>query len=52
LGLTPEPWEWERFASHHASLTLLRSVPIAGSSIFSLQSFSDVSHLPAELVTA
>lgn len=52
LGLSPEPWEWERFASDHASLTVLRSVPIAGSSIFSLQSFSDVSHLPPDMVTA
>jgi broad specificity phosphatase PhoE len=52
LGLDPEPWEWERFASDHASLTVLRSVAIGGSHIFSLQRFSDVSHLPAELVTA
>jgi broad specificity phosphatase PhoE len=52
LGLSPEPWEWERFASDHASLTVLRSVPIAGSWIFSLQTFSDVSHLPRALVTA
>lgn len=52
LGLEPEPWEWERFASDHASLTTLRSVAIGGSHIFSLQRFSDVSHLPPELVTA
>jgi broad specificity phosphatase PhoE len=52
LGLDPEPWEWERFASDHASITLLRSIAIGGSNIFSLQRFSDVSHLPPELVTA
>jgi broad specificity phosphatase PhoE len=52
LGLEPEPWEWERFASDHASLTILRSVPIGGNHIFSLQRFSDVGHLPPELVTA
>jgi broad specificity phosphatase PhoE len=52
LGLEPEPWEWERFASDHASLTVLRSVAIGGGHIFSLQRFSDVSHLPAELVTS
>jgi broad specificity phosphatase PhoE len=52
LGLDPEPWEWERFASDHASLTVLRSTPIAGRHIFSLQRFSDVGHLPPELVTA
>ena len=51
LGLEPQPWEWERFASNHASLTVLRSTPIGGGHIFSLQSFSDVSHLPQELVT-
>jgi broad specificity phosphatase PhoE len=52
LGLEPEPWEWERFASDHTSLTVLRSVPIGGGHIFSLQRFSDVGHLPPELVTA
>lgn len=51
LGLDPEPWEWERFASAHASVTVLRSVRIAGRQIFSLQSFSDVSHLPPAHVT-
>jgi broad specificity phosphatase PhoE len=52
LGLDAEPWEWERFASDHTSLTVLRSVPIGGGHIFSLQRFSDVGHLPPELVTA
>ena len=52
LGLEPEPWEWERFSSNHASLTVLRSTPIAGRHIFSLQRFSDVGHLPPELVTS
>lgn len=52
LGLDPEPWEWERFASDHASVTRLRSIRIAGGHIFSLQGFSDVAHLPSALVTA
>jgi broad specificity phosphatase PhoE len=52
LGLEPQPWEWERFASDHASLTFLRSTRIGGGHIFSLQRFSDVSHLPPEIVTA
>jgi probable phosphoglycerate mutase len=52
LGLEPEPWEWERFASDHTSVTRLRSIPIAGGHIFSLQVFSDVSHLPPPMVTA
>ncbi len=51
LGLEPEPWEWERFSSDHASITVLRAIPISVGHIFSLQSFSDVSHLPPELVT-
>jgi broad specificity phosphatase PhoE len=45
LGLQPTPWEWERFASDHASVTELRTTPIAGGHIFSLQSFSDTRHL-------
>lgn len=52
LGLEPEPWEWERFASDHASMTLLRTTAIAGGHIFGLQSFSDVEHLRPDLVTA
>jgi broad specificity phosphatase PhoE len=52
LGLEPEPWEWERFASDHASVTRLRSIRIGGAHIFSLQNFSDVSHLPPPMVTA
>ncbi|MFA9446793.1 histidine phosphatase family protein [Egicoccus sp. AB-alg6-2] len=51
LGLSPQPWEWERFASDHASLTRLATRPIGSGHIFSLQRFSDVEHLPAELVT-
>lgn len=52
LGLDPEPWEWERFSSDHASVTVLRAIPIATGHIFSLQRFSDVAHLPEHLVTA
>ncbi len=52
LGLDPEPWEWERFASDHTSVTRLRTTPIAGGNIFSLQVFSDVTHLPPPMVTA
>lgn len=51
LGLEPEPWEWERFASSHASLTAISTTPIAGQRIFSLQTFSDVSHLDPDAVT-
>lgn len=51
LGVDPEPWEWERFASNHASVTAVRAVPISGQHIFSLQSFSDVSHLGRDQIT-
>lgn len=51
LGLSPEPWEWERFASAHASVTVLRTTPIAGRHIFSLERFSDTSHLEGVAVT-
>jgi len=52
LGLSPEPWEWERFASDHASVTRLSSTRIGGAYIFSLQAFSDVAHLPSSMVSA
>lgn len=52
LGLDPEPWEWERFASDHASLAWLRTAPIAGNHIFGLQRFSDVEHLAPDMITA
>ena len=51
LGLEPEPWEWERFASAHASITVLRATPIANHHIFSLERFSDTSHLDGVDVT-
>lgn len=51
LGLDPEPWEWERFDSGHASITLLRTRRIASGHIFSLLRFSDVAHLPDGLVS-
>ncbi len=51
LGLPPVPWEWERFAARHASITFLKTRRIAGSAIFSLRQFSSVGHLGAELHT-
>ncbi len=52
LGLDPEPWEWERFASDHASLAWLRTAPIATAHLFGLQRFSDVEHLGPDQITA
>lgn len=51
LGIEPQPWEWERFASNHASLTILDTTRIAGGSIWSLQLFSGVAHFDDELFT-
>lgn len=51
LGLDPQPWEWERFASDHASLTVLDTAPIASGWIWSLQRFSDVAHFARDEVT-
>ncbi len=51
LGIRPQPWEWLRFASAHASITVVRTVPVANGHIFSLQAFSDVAHL-GDLVTS
>lgn len=52
LGIDPQPWEWERFAGDHASVTVLRSRPIADGDIWALEYFSDVAHLSPEQVTA
>ena len=51
LGLDPVPWEWERFVSPHASISLLRTKPIAGGHVFGLRSFADVGHFPVDHVT-
>jgi probable phosphoglycerate mutase len=51
LGLEPQPWEWERFASSHASVTVLRTFRISLGHIFSLRRFSDVSHLAPDQVS-
>ncbi len=51
LGIAPVPWEWERFVTHHASVTELVTVPIGGAHAFTLRRLSDVSHLPPGLHT-
>ena len=51
LGIEPVPWEWERFVSFHASVSVIRPMPISRAHSFSLFRFSDCSHLPAELQT-
>ena len=51
LGIDPVPWEWERFVSFHASVSVVRPMPIADAHSFSLFRFSDTSHLPHHLHT-
>ena len=52
LGIEPQPWEWERFPCDHASVSVLRSRQIAGGAIWALEYFSDVAHLPPQMVSA
>ena len=51
LGLDPVPWEWDRFVTRHASITRLRSFPMADGHTFSLLNLSDAEHLPADART-
>jgi probable phosphoglycerate mutase len=51
LGLDPTPWEWERFISHHAAYTRLRTAPLAGEHIMSLWEANATSHLAQEYLT-
>lgn len=48
LGFDPVAWEWERFRPSHASISVLRSAPVAGLHTFSLIRFNDVAHLAEE----
>jgi 2,3-bisphosphoglycerate-dependent phosphoglycerate mutase len=51
LGIEPVPWEWLRFVTAHASLTVLSPLAISEGHAFSLHPFGDVSHLPPDLHT-
>jgi 2,3-bisphosphoglycerate-dependent phosphoglycerate mutase len=48
LGLTPTPWEWERFVLGHASITKLEALKIGDGYTFALSPLSDLEHIPAE----
>jgi probable phosphoglycerate mutase len=45
LGLTPTPWEWDRFVLGHASITRIEALPLADGYTWSLTRLSDVEHL-------
>jgi len=51
LGIEPVPWEWERFALRHASISTVVPLPIAKAHAYRLEGLSDVAHLPGELHT-
>ena len=51
LGLTPTPWEWDRFVLGHTSVSRLEAVPVHGGFTFSLTSLSNLEHLAPELRT-
>ncbi len=49
LGLSPTPWEWDRFVLGHSSVSRLEALPLADGHTFSLTKLSDLEHLdPAE----
>ncbi|MDO8390027.1 MAG: histidine phosphatase family protein [Actinomycetota bacterium] len=48
LGLDPVPWEWDRFVTHHASITRLTTMQMRDGHTFSLTRLSDVEHLPKD----
>ena len=45
LGLTPTPWEWDRFVLRHTSITRLEALEVADGYTFSLTTLSSVEHL-------
>lgn len=45
LGLSPTPWEWERFALNHASVSRVESMPLGDGATFCLSRLSDTEHL-------
>jgi len=45
MGVSPEPWEWDRFAMGHASVAVLATTPLAGANLWSLQALGDAAHL-------
>ena len=48
LGLTPTPWEWDRFVLGHTSVSRLESMRVGLQHSFSLVRLADVEHLPGD----
>jgi probable phosphoglycerate mutase len=51
LGLSPTPWEWDRFESAHTSIASLRTKKVAHAVAFGMTGFGDVAHLPTDRIT-
>jgi len=51
LGVAPVPWEWERFVTFHASISVATSIQVGPNHAFSLLTLSDLGHLPVDLRT-
>lgn len=47
LGIDPVPWEWDRLATWHASITKLETMSVGDGHTFMLSSLSSVEHLAA-----
>jgi probable phosphoglycerate mutase len=47
LGLAPTPWEWDRFVTAHASVSVVASLPLGDGFTFGLRTLSDIEHVPA-----
>jgi len=46
LGLSPTPWEWERFVVGHASISRIHSFELGDGFTFSLNRLAEDAHLP------
>lgn len=49
LHIDPTPWEWDRFALGHASMSKVRLIELAHENVFSLRALNDRVHLPPEM---
>lgn len=48
LGLSPTPWEWERFVIGHASINRIQTLELGDGVTFALTRLSDNEHLHAD----
>lgn len=48
LGLSPTPWEWDRFVLGHSSVSRLEAIPVRDGFTFSLTALGNLEHLPAD----